>query len=570
MKHLLVRANKYIDDNKLKSSATNADMDAMKHKLIGIRDILMERWTINVNHSNNVNDSINTSIDDMVSELMSDDISLDVDRCHVLCRVQYNNMIWCLCSTNQQQQVFWTTQHTFIRKKMQARQLTLTRLNGTDNNNDSHATSDINNTIELYVNELDEIRLYDGTILPPTIDQQLRIELHDKFSEQFAHAHDIASNEVNELKHRVTSLNDKLSDIQQEYQRYKVNAQQLLHSQSIELQQNELHAVQYAQLQSDNQHLQHQIKQLMAQQSVNEPDQLQKLQIELSHYRTQLDQLHDQLQSMEAKYVHKLQLADEDASQLKREYQHNLSQLNNELTRVRHQASQQIQLQTQKHDALIHSKQEQIDELMSRMEQLQQNAHIFDSTDHTDTQHFNEYIAATASNRSDDYGDMHTPTQQYNHQSTHDNGTLVHTLDMMTHTHHGTNSVTNGNVNDTDVMQHNESNRLQQQLRQLHDMLAQSELQVQSSRSAEHKLVQRIHELERELGRCKELGATSNIQYLKNVMVSYMSTNREIEHDALLPVLFTLLRLGPDEIDDIKSKRIQSSNVASKLLSNLF
>ena len=563
MKQLLVRANKYIDDNKLKSSTTSTDIDTIKQKVRDLQSIISDRWTTTqlcIDHQ--INNTTNDTLQSCNTKI--DDTSIDVNQCQVVKRIQINGIMWCLCETINNQQSFWTKQDVYIRKKL----LKHSSSSVHRNDNANMHSSEINNGVINYNDNCDNIILYDNTVLPATIDREIRIDLHDKFTHQFTHSQQIARQEILELKQNIIVLNDKLSDASQEYQRYRSNAQQLLHQQQSELQQSQQQSIHLAQLQSNYDQLQHQYNQLAAVQKLHDPAQIDVLNNELTLQRTQQQQLLAQLHGSELKYKQKLEQADITLADERRQNQHKITQLNKELADIRGNMLDELQVERDKCHSWLAGKDDEIENLHHRIQQLQQHADEIITIHSNDNNSFNDYIAATSSNHTNHISELHTPQlnhhTQISHQQLYINDLSVYDIDSRHVADKLTDSAHNRSVN------LNDSAPLQNQIRKLHEMLVQTDLRLQHSRANESRLNERMSEVQRELSTIKELGSNGNIQYLKAVMTKYMQTTRQSEHEQLFPVLCTLLRLAPDEISDINDKRKASTNAATKLLSNLF
>ncbi len=69
----------------------------------------------------------------------------------------------------------------------------------------------------------------------------------------------------------------------------------------------------------------------------------------------------------------------------------------------------------------------------------------------------------------------------------------------------------------------------QQRIRQLQQLLRDSELEMTALREREGSLLQKITELERALQRAEKLGDAAQFEYLKNIIVKYMETPDEHE-----------------------------------------
>jgi hypothetical protein len=140
--------------------------------------------------------------------------------------------------------------------------------------------------------------------------------------------------------------------------------------------------------------------------------------------------------------------------------------------------------------------------------------------------------------------------------------------------HHRDNSNSNNNLYEKQlaVTRSTEIQRLQLQIRKLREVLMQYELQIQQHTSHDTQLNHRIKELQLEVKRLHELNDSSTgLAYLKNVMIKFCSSTRTEEQDRLLPVIYTVLRLADDEIEEIKTKRVESSASTSRgLLGSLF
>ncbi len=71
-------------------------------------------------------------------------------------------------------------------------------------------------------------------------------------------------------------------------------------------------------------------------------------------------------------------------------------------------------------------------------------------------------------------------------------------------------------------------NKQQTRIRQLQQLVREQELALAGAREKEQTLGSRVTELERALTRDKELSATGNMEYLKNIIVKYMETGEEV------------------------------------------
>lgn len=96
-----------------------------------------------------------------------------------------------------------------------------------------------------------------------------------------------------------------------------------------------------------------------------------------------------------------------------------------------------------------------------------------------------------------------------------------------------------------------ELHRLKLELEDLRSALADAERTTKLHLMQEQVLKEEIREFERAQKR-----EGSNIGYLKNIIVKYMETG---EHDALLPVISTVLQFTPEEIERINQRRKANS-----------
>eukprot|EP00743_Colponemidia_sp_Colp-15_P008987 GILK01009806.1.p1 GENE.GILK01009806.1~~GILK01009806.1.p1 ORF type:complete len:1013 (-),score=320.45 GILK01009806.1:160-2823(-) len=109
-----------------------------------------------------------------------------------------------------------------------------------------------------------------------------------------------------------------------------------------------------------------------------------------------------------------------------------------------------------------------------------------------------------------------------------------------------------------------ELNRLRHELKDLSDSL-------RNAQEAERAMQDKIERLQKEkedrdrAERREIIGSGLNLEYLKNIVLKFVETGTpgSSEHEALLPVLFTLLQFSPEEVRQVQESRTNASGIWS-------
>eukprot|EP00744_Colponema_vietnamica_P012217 GILI01017162.1.p2 GENE.GILI01017162.1~~GILI01017162.1.p2 ORF type:complete len:135 (+),score=52.69 GILI01017162.1:805-1209(+) len=115
-----------------------------------------------------------------------------------------------------------------------------------------------------------------------------------------------------------------------------------------------------------------------------------------------------------------------------------------------------------------------------------------------------------------------------------------------------------------------ELNRLKKKLRETQDELHVSEERLRQQREQVATMTQQLEEMERNKKREELKEKPLNLEYLKNIVLKFAESGPtgSSEHEALLPVIFTVLEFSPEERQRVVDRR-QSATSANTLFGSL-